>query len=249
MRWTTFAATPRFYALTGYLIPGFWAVAALLGLAGLGLGLGLAPSDFQQGNVYRIIFIHVPAAWMSMVIYVAMAFWATVGWAAKVRVASMLARALAPTGTLFTVITLWTGSLWGKPTWGTWWVWDAKLTSYFVLLLLYIGYLALTSTIEERRRSDGAGAIVALVGVVNIPIIYFAAVWWNSLHQGPSVPLNAAPKIATSMLTAMLLMTFSFWSYAFAVVFTRTRALVLEEESHTEWVQSLRARRPSMNRH
>ena len=239
LRWSRLAAPSRFYALAGRLIPWCWAVALLLGGAALWIGFAIAPTDFQQGDAYRIIFIHVPAAWMAMLIYMVMAFWAAVGWMLNTRMASMYARALAPTGALMTFIALWTGALWGKPTWGTWWVWDARLTSFFILLLLYIGYIALTEAIDDVRRAANAGALLALVGAVNVPIIYFSVRWWNTLHQGATISMTAAPKMASTMLTAMLLMTFSFWAYSFAVVLTRARAIVLEQESDTEWVRAL----------
>ena len=238
LRWSTFAAPSRFYGLAGRLVPWFWAAAFALTAAGLVIGLGIAPSDAQQGEAYRIIFIHVPAATVSMLLYLVMAFWAVVGWAWNVRLASILARAIAPTGALLTFIGLWTGSLWGKPMWGTWWVWDARLTSYFILLLLYIGYIALTEAIDDVRRAANAGALLALVGAVNVPVIYFSVRWWNTLHQGATISATAAPKMASTMLTAMLLMTLAFWAYSFAVVFTRARAMVLEQESETEWARS-----------
>ena len=236
LRWTTFAAPSRFYRLAGALLPWLWAAAALLAAAGLYTGFFVAPTDAQQGEAYRIIFIHVPAAWMSMVIYLAMAFWAAIGWMLNARMASMLARALAPTGALFTAIALWTGALWGRPAWGTWWVWDARLTSELILLFLYLGYIALVEAIDDAQRGDRAGALVAIVGVVNVPVIYFSVRWWNTLHQGASVSLTAAPTMAATMLTAMLLMTLAFWAYAFAVVFMRARAIVLEREAQAEWV-------------
>ena len=239
LSWMTYAAPSRFYALAGRLVPWFWAAAVLLSLAGLWIGFAIAPTDFQQGDAYRIIFIHVPAAWMSMLIYLVMAFWAVWGWAFNARMASMYARALAPTGALFTLIALWTGALWGKPTWGTWWVWDARLTSEFILLLLYLGYIALTEAIDDPRRAANAGALLALVGAVNIPVIYFSVRWWNTLHQGATISMTAAPKMASTMLTAMGLLTLAFWAYAFAVVFTRARAIVLEQESDTAWVKTL----------
>jgi heme exporter protein C len=239
LRWTTFAAPSRFYGLTGKLIPWLWAAAIALGLFGLYMGFFIAPTDATQGDSYRIIFIHVPSAWMSMVIYLAMAFWAAIGWAFNARMASMLSRALAPTGALFTFIALWTGAFWGKPAWGTWWVWDARLTSELILLFLYVGYIALTEAIDDVRRSDKAGALLAVVGAVNIPIIYFSVKWWNTLHQGATISMTAAPKMASTMLSAMLIMTFAFWAYAFAVVFMRARAIVLERESHADWVQQL----------
>ena len=156
-----------------------------------------APTDATQGDSYRIIFIHVPAAWMSMLLYVVMAFWAAIGWAFNARLASIVARAIAPTGAMFTFLALWTGALWGKPTWGTWWVWDARLTSELILLFLYAGYIALVSAIDDTRRADRAGALLAIVGSVNVPIIYFSVIWWNTLHQGASVSVTAAPKMAS----------------------------------------------------
>jgi heme exporter protein C len=186
-----------------------------------------------------VIFIHVPAAWMSMVLYLVMAFWAAIGWAFNARLASMVARAIAPTGAMFTFLALWTGAFWGKPTWGAWWVWDARLTSELILLFLYLGFLALVNAIDDTRRADQAGALLAVVGAVNVPIIYFSVKWWNTLHQGATISMTAAPKMAQTMLTAMLLMTFAFWAYAFAVVFMRARAIVIEREQHTEWVTEL----------
>jgi heme exporter protein C len=241
IRWFTFAAPSRFYALANALNPWLWAITLLLAVAALYVGFLVAPTDATQGDSYRIIFIHVPAAWMSMVLYVAMAFWAAIGWMFNARMASMLARALAPTGALFTFLALWTGSFWGKPTWGTWWVWDARLTSELILLFLYLGFIALVSSIDDVVRGDKAGAVLAIVGVVNIPIIYFSVRWWNTLHQGATISMTAAPKMAQTMLLAMLLMTLAFWAYAFAVVFTRAQALALEREHDTEWVRALRA--------
>ena len=239
IRLFTFAAPSRFYRLTGTLIPWLWAAAALLAVAGLYIGFFVAPTDATQGDAYRIIFIHVPAAWMSMVIYLAMAGWAALGWMFNARMAAMLAHALAPTGAIFTFIALWTGAFWGKPTWGTWWVWDARLTSELILLFLYLGYIALVEAIDDVRRADKAGALLAIIGAVNIPIIYFSVRWWNTLHQGATISMTAAPRMASTMLTAMLLMTLAFWAYAFAVVFMRARAIVLERESHADWVREL----------
>jgi heme exporter protein C len=141
---------------------------------------------------------------------------------------------------MFTFLALWTGAFWGKPTWGAWWVWDARLTSELILLFLYLGYIALVESIDEVRRADSAGALVALVGAINVPIIYFSVRWWNTLHQGASISVTAAPKMASTMLSAMLIMTLAFWAYAFAVVFMRTRAVVLEREWDADWVIRLR---------
>jgi heme exporter protein C len=206
-------------------------------IIGLTIGLLIAPSDHQQGESYRIIFIHVPAAWMSMIIYLAVAFWAAIGLIFNARLASMFALALAPTGALMTFIALWTGSLWGKPTWGTYWVWDARLTSELILLFLYLGFLSLHASIEDTRKADRSAAVLAIVGVVNIPIIYFSVKWWNTLHQGASVSLTKAPTMATQMLTGMLIMTVAFWAYSFALSFYRCRTLILERERDTAWAQ------------
>ncbi|WP_455281499.1 heme ABC transporter permease CcmC [Cupriavidus necator] len=239
IRWFTFAAPSRFYALAQRLAPWLWAITIALTVAGLYIGFFVAPTDAQQGEAYRIIFIHVPAAWMSMVAYLAMAGWAAAGWIFNARMATMLARAIAPTGAIFALIALWTGAIWGKPAWGTWWVWDARLTSALILLFLYLGYIALTETIDDEQRADKAGALLAMIGAINIPIIYFSVRWWNTLHQGATLSVTAAPSMNSAMLTAMLLMTFAFWAYAFAVVFMRVRSIVLEREAGAAWVQKL----------
>jgi heme exporter protein C len=228
--WTQFASPLRFEALASRLVPWCWAVALLAGLAALYVGFAVAPVDAVQGQAYRILFIHVPAAWLSMICYLAMAMWAVIGWVWNVRMASRLARALAPTGALYTFLALWTGALWGQPTWGTWWVWDARLTSELILLLLYLGYLALVESIDDDRRAAQAGALLALVGAVNIPIIYFSVVWWNTLHQGASISMTAAPKMAQTMLVALALATVACWAQAIAAALTRARALSVEQE-------------------
>jgi heme exporter protein C len=239
MSWTRYAAPQLFYPLAGKMIPWFAALALLLTAVGLTLGLLVAPTDHQQGDSYRIIFVHVPAAWMSMVIYLAMAFWAAVGLMFNTRLASMLAVALAPSGAWMTFLALWTGALWGKPTWGTWWVWDARLTSELILLFLYIGFMSLHAAIDDERRADRAAAVLALVGVVNVPIIYFSVKWWNTLHQGASVSLSKAPSMATIMLLGMLVMALAFWMYSIAVALARTRVIILEREHNTRWARQL----------
>ena len=228
IRWFWFSSPATFYPLAGKIawIAGVLAVA--LTLAGLYVGFVVAPTDATQGEAYRIIYIHVPAAWMSMFLYVIMAFWSAVGLAMNARLSFMVARALAPTGALFTFIALWTGSLWGKPTWGAWWVWDARLTSELILLFLYFGFMALQASIDDRRRSDRAGALLAIVGVVNVPIIYYSVQWWNTLHQGASVSLTKAPSMAKVMLLGMLLMALGFWMYSIAVVMIRARCEIRE---------------------
>jgi heme exporter protein C len=228
--WFWYASPQTFYPLAGTIARWCGVAAALLCVAGLYVGFVVAPTDAQQGEAYRIIFIHVPAAWMSMLIYLAMAFWAALGLAFNTRLSGMMATALAPTGALFTFLALWTGSLWGKPTWGTYWVWDARLTSELILLFLYFGFMALQAAIEDPRRADRAGAVLALVGVVNIPIIYFSVQWWNTLHQGASVSLKSAPTMAASMFTGMILMALAFWLYSIAVALARVRCIIRERQ-------------------
>lgn len=237
-----FAAPHNFYPLAGRLAPWFAAAAALLALVGLWLGFFVAPTDAVQGEVYRVIFIHVPAAWMSMFVYLVMAFWSAVGLTFNTRLSALMARALAPTGAMFCFVALWTGALWGKPTWGAYWVWDARLTSQLLLLFLYFGFIALTRAIEDPRRADRAGALIAIVGAVNVPVIYFSVKWWNTLHQGASVSLTKAPSMASTMLAGMLVMAFASWAYTLAVVLWRVRPMILERERHTEWVGAVLAR-------
>jgi heme exporter protein C len=230
IRFFWFSSPATFYPLAGTIAWIAGVIAVALTLAGLYVGFVVAPTDATQGEAYRIIYIHVPAAWMSMFLYVVMAFWCAVGLAMNVRLAFILARALAPTGALFTFIALWTGSLWGKPTWGAWWVWDARLTSELILLFLYFGYLALQASIDDRRRSDRASALLAIVGVVNVPIIYYSVQWWNTLHQGASVSLTKSPSMAKTMLLGMLLMALAFWAYSIAVTMIRARCEIRENE-------------------
>ena len=230
IRWFWFASPQTFFPLAGTLARWCAGAAAVLALLGLYIGLFVAPTDAQQGEAYRIIFIHVPAAWMSMFIYVVMAFWAAIGFAFNTRLSGMMARGLAPTGALFTFIALWTGSLWGKPTWGTYWVWDARLTSELILLFLYFGFMALQAAIEDPRRADRAGALLAIVGVVNIPIIYYSVKWWNTLHQGSSVSLKSAPTMAATMFTGMIVMALAFWLYSIAVALVRVRCIIREQK-------------------
>ena len=234
--WFKYASPASFYPLAGRLVPWFAGAAALLTVVGLYIGFLVAPTDAQQGEAYRIIFIHVPAAWMSMFIYLVMAGYAAASLVFNTRLSAMMASALAPTGALFTFIALTTGALWGKPTWGTWWVWDARLTSELILLFLYIGFLSLTAAIDDPRRADRAGALLLLVGVVNIPIIYFSVQWWNTLHQGASVSLTTAPTMARTMLWGMVIMALACWMYSIAVALARVRCIIREREGVGEWL-------------
>ncbi len=232
-----FASPQTFYPLAGRLIPWFSGAALLLAAVGLWIGFVVAPTDFQQGEVYRIIFIHVPSAWMAMFIYLVMAVYAVLTLVLRARLASMMILALAPTGALMAAIALWTGAIWGKPTWGTYWAWDARMTSTLILLFLYLGYLALVGAIEDTQRADRAGAVLLLVGVVNVPIIYFSVNWWNTLHQGASVSVTGGSRMAATMLQAMLIMTFAAWSYSIAAALHRVRSIILERESHARWLR------------
>ena len=239
INWFKYSSPTSFYSLAGKLTPIFSVTAFILFAVGLYISFFVAPTDFQQSEAYRIIFIHVPAAWMSMFLYLVMAGWAAIGLAFNTRLSSMIATAIAPTGAMFTFLALWTGALWGKPMWGTWWVWDARLTSELILFFLYIGFMALQAAIDDPRRADKAGAILALVGVINIPIIYFSVKWWNTLHQGASVSLTESPKMAATMLTGMLIMSLACWMYSIALVLIRTRTIILVRERHTVWVSEL----------
>ena len=233
-----FSSPATFYALAGRMAPWFAGAAAILAAIGLWTGLVVAPTDFQQGEAYRIIFIHVASAWMSMFIYLVMAFWSIVALSFNTRLSAMLAQALAPTGAWMTFIALWTGSLWGRPTWGTYWAWDARMTSELILLFLYFGYIALRNAIDDPRRADRASALLALVGVVNVPIIYFSVHWWNTLHQGSSVSFKGT-SMHVAMLWGMLLMAFAAWMYAIGAALVRVRAIILERERRTRWVRAL----------
>jgi heme exporter protein C len=221
------------------MVPVFAFLALAFCIAGVWVGFFVAPTDAQQGEGYRIIFLHVPASWMSMFIYMVMAFWSAMGLVFNTRLSGMMAAALAPTGAMFAALSLVTGSLWGKPMWGTWWVWDARLTSELILFFLYVSYLALQAAIDDPRRADKACAVLALVGVVNIPIIYFSVQWWNTLHQGASISMSRAPSMAKTMLLGMLLMALASWMYSIAVALVRARAIILERERHTNWVEEL----------
>ena len=235
LRLFTFAAPSRFYALSGALIPWLWVATVLLTLAGLYVGFIVAPTDATQGDSYRIIYIHVPAAWMSMLLYLVMAFWAAVGWAFNARLASMVARSIAPTGAMFTFLALWTGALWGRPTWGTYWVWDARLTSVLVMFVMYLGVITLWRTVDDPATAGRASAILTLVGAVNLPIIKFSVDWWNTLHQPASVFRVGGPAIHPSILVPLLSM-----AIAFTLLFLTLHVAAMRNEVLRRRVRSLR---------
>lgn len=230
INWYKYASAGNLYRLAGRLVPWFAVPAGILFVTGLYLGLFVAPRDFQQGDAYRVLFVHVPAAWMGMLLYLLLAFYAAVGWIFNARVSSMMASSLSITGAMFTFLALVTGSLWGRPTWGTWWVWDARTTSTLILLFLYIGFISLQSAIEDRKRADRAGTVVALVGVINVPIIYFSVQWWNTLHQGATIRIANETSMAGSMLAPLLIMIGACWLYSIAIVLVRLRSLIRERE-------------------
>ena len=239
INWFKFSSPASFYPLAGKLVPIFMVTAVILIAVGLYMSFFVAPTDYKQGEGYRIIFVHVPTAWMSMFIYLVMAFWAAMGLVFNTRLSAMMAESLAPTGAMFTFLALWTGAFWGKPMWGAWWVWDARLTSELILFFLYIGYIALKGSIDDTRRGDRAGAILLLVGVVNIPIIYFSVKWWNTLHQGASIDMKTGSSMASIMLVTMLIMALGFWMYTIAVSLSRVRSIILERERDSQWVRQL----------
>ena len=236
-RWFWRYASPaQFYPLAGKIEKLCWMLAILLAAIGLYVGFFVAPADATQGEVYRVIFIHVPAAWMTMVIYLAMAFWAATGLVLGTRLSFMMSHALAPTGAIMAVVALWTGALWGRPTWGTYWVWDARITSTLILFFLYVGYMALAAAFDDKKKGDRASALIALVGAINVPIIYFSVKWWATLHQGSSVRPGSS-SMATIMLWAMLIMAFAFWAYCVAAAMHRLRTQIIEREAGAAWVK------------
>jgi heme exporter protein C len=239
VNWFKFSSPATFYPLASKIAGVSTLIAVVLIAIGLYMSFFVAPTDYKQGDGYRIIFVHVPASWMSMFLYVVMAGWAALGLIFNTRLSAMMAQAIAPTGAMFAFLSLWTGSFWGKPMWGTWWVWDARITSELILLFLYLGYMALRSAIDDPRRGDRASAILLLVGVVNIPIIYYSVKWWNTLHQGSTIKLNEESSMDDTMLLAMLIMTLGFWAYSIAVAMVRVRSIILERERTSKWVKQL----------
>ena len=240
MNWLKYSSPQTFYPIAGKLVPWFAIGAAILIAYGLYLGLLIAPTDFQQGDSYRIIFVHVPASILSMFLYVIMACYASLGLALNARLSYSMATSIAPTGAMFTFLALFTGSFWGKPTWGTWWVWDARITSELILLFLYIGFMSLQAAIDDKRHSDRASAVLAIVGVINVPIIYYSVKWWNTLHQGSTLNMSKSSTMAPIMLKAMLIMMVAFWLYSVAVILTRVRREIEDREQSAKWLQEIK---------
>ena len=236
------SSPPYAYRTAGLVRPWLFWPAILLMIVGAVGGLVLAPEDYQQKDAFRIIYVHVPSASLSLMIYTVMAVAAGVGVIWRIKLAHAVAAACAPIGAWFTVATLVTGSIYGKPMWGTWWEWDPRLTSELILLFLYLGYMALRASFDDTQRADRASAILAIVGVVNVPIVKYSVVWWNSLHQGPSISKLAAPSIEGSMLWPLLIMMLAFILYFGAVLCDRLRGEILRRERNASWLNESLAR-------
>lgn len=242
MDWTWFhrlASPPHIYRVAGTLTPWFGWPAGLLILSALYAGLFLAPPDYQQGEGFRMIYVHAPSAWLSVMIYGVMATAAAVGLIWRMKVAHAAAASCAAIGASFTFVSLVTGMLWGKPMWGTYWVWDPRLTAQLVLLILYLGYMALRSGIDDLGRADRASAVLAIIGVVNLPIIRYSVEWWNSIHQAPSVMKMERPSMPFDMLAPLLMMLLGFTLLFAAVMLVRMRAEVLRRERGASWVKEV----------
>jgi len=234
------ASPPHFYRLASRIVP--WFVFA--GLVSVGYatyaGLFLAPADYQQGDAFRIIYVHVPSAYLSMVAYMIMAVSAGIGLIWRIKLSHAVAAAAAPLGAWFTFLALATGSIWGKPMWGTWWEWgDPRLTSELIMLFLYFGYMALRGAIDDTVKADKSSAVLALVGAVNVPIIHFSVEWWSSLHQGATLVKKGGPAMDPAMLYPLLAMILGFTFLFGALLLRRVRAEVLFRERRTRWVKEM----------
>jgi heme exporter protein C len=229
---------PWFYEFAGKCIPWFWAAFAVLAGIALYQGLFRVPPDYLQGESFRIIYLHVPTAWMSMMVYALMAAMGFIALVWRIRIVEVLAMSSAPIGAAFTLVALISGSLWGRPTWGTYWVWDARLTSELVLLFLYLGVMGLYSAFDEPRKAARAACLLALVGVINLPIIHYSVKWWNTLHQGSSIGLGGS-SIHPSMLWPLLIMAVAIKFYFAANLLTRARLMLLEQDLRKGWAGKL----------
>ena len=232
------ASPPHAYRIAGRLLPWLAWPAGMLIAAGLYGGLVLAPADYQQGDAFRIVYVHAPSAWLSMLTYATMAVAAAIGLVWRIKLAHAVAAAAAPVGASFTFLALATGSIWGKPMWGTWWVWDARLTSELLLLFLYAGVIALRASIDDRDRADRASGLLAIVGVVNLPIIHYSVYWWNTLHQGATLTKLGKPSMSGDMLWPLLTMLLAFTLYFGAILLLRLRAEILLRERDASWLRT-----------
>lgn len=228
-----------FYYRSAALQPWCWGVAVFLLLIGTVWGLVFAPADYQQGNSFRIIYVHVPAAFLAQSVFVAMAISGLVFMVWKIKIADMAAAAMAPFGAAMTFVALFSGAVWGVPTWGTWWIWDARLTSMLILLFLYVGVMALRGAFARRDSGARAASVLAMVGVINIPIIKYSVDWWYTLHQPASFTLTSRPAMPTEMWLPLLIMVVGFYGFFIALTLTRTRSEILRREANTRWVKAL----------
>ncbi|GGK73056.1 heme ABC transporter permease [Amphritea balenae] len=239
-RWFYQLASPRWcYQITGKLLPIFAVAALILLVGGTAWALIYAPADYQQGNSFRIIYIHVPSAILAQSCYMMMAVAGAIGLIWKMKVADMVAKACAPIGASIAILALATGAIWGKPTWGAWWVWDARLTSMLILLFLYLGVIALNSAIESEQTAAQATAVLALVGLVNIPIIKYSVDWWNTLHQPATFTLTERPAMAMEMWLPLLVMVIGFYCFFAVVMMLRLRNEIIQRERRSSWVREL----------
>lgn len=236
---SSFASPKLFYERTGRWTPWLGGLALFFLMLGCIWALVWAPADYQQGDAFRMLYVHVPAAFFSMALYALMGGLSLSLLVWRVKLAGMLLRAVAPVGASMALLALFTGSLWGKPMWGTWWIWDARLTSELVLLLLYVGILAMQEAYQNQEQGDKLVAIVSLVGLLDLPIIHYSVYWWNTLHQGSTILALAKPKIHSSMLYPLLIMLMGFLCYSLFLIAMKTRALVLLRERRKQWVHAL----------
>jgi heme exporter protein C len=229
---------PNFDRFAARWTPWAFALAVVAMAVGAWGALATVPADYQQGENFRILYIHVPCAWMSLFVFVVMAIQAFIALVWRIKACEILAMACAPVGAAFTLVTLVTGSIWGKPTWGTWWTWDPRLTSELVLLFLYIGVIGLNNAIEDRRAAARAASFLALVGVINVPIVHFAVQWWNTLHQGETVRLVGPSKLDSSMLWPLIAMAIGTKAWFVGSLLQRARAANLENEAPKDWARA-----------
>jgi heme exporter protein C len=242
MNWTWFhklASPPYVYRVAAACAPWLYGLAVITIGYGVVAGLFLAPPDYQQGDAFRIIYVHAPSAWMSLSAYTTMALAGAVALIWRIKIGHAVAAACAPVGASFTVAALVTGSLWGRPMWGTYWAWDPRLTSELILLFLYFGVLSLRQAFDDPARGDRAAAVLAIVGVVNVPIIHYSVQWWNSLHQGATVAKFAKPSMPPSMLVPLLSVLLGFMLFFGAVLCTRLMAEILSRERQASWIKEV----------
>lgn len=238
--WLYQLASPKwFYDISGRLLPWFIIITVVLMTVGLVWGLVFAPEDYQQGNSFRIIYIHVPSAILAQSCYLLMATAGAIGLIWKIKMAHIIAKCAAPIGASIAIIALATGAIWGKPTWGAWWVWDARLTSMLVLFFLYMGVIALSSAFNNSASGDKASAVLALVGVVNIPIIKYSVEWWNTLHQPATFKITEKPAMPSDMWIPLLIMVLSFYCFFAVILIARARTETLQREKRAEWVKTV----------